>query len=94
MNRKLLNFLLEGLGAVFFVVLVGMLDLEGLTGQIGWPLALGLLPLVWLGLRYSAAASIVAAALAGLILALIHWGLNDIVAGVLWEVTPLLVVGI
>lgn len=94
MKRRLVNFLLEGLGALVLVVLLGWLNVEGHTVKLGFPLALGLLPLVWLGLRYSGAAALVFGALAGLLLSMFNWGWGSLVDGLLWELVPLMAVGV
>lgn len=94
MKRRLVNFLLEGLGALVLVVLLGWLNVEGHTVKLGFPLALGLLPLVWLGLRYSGAAALVFGTLSGLLLSMFNWGWGSLVDGLLWELVPLMAVGV
>lgn len=95
MNKRTTRLLMDGLIATALVVLWRAIGFEWQsTESLGVTLAIGLVPLIWLGLRHGSATAIVFAAIAGainLILSRPEW---DWITKILTEVTPLLAAGI
>lgn len=95
MNKRTIRLLIDGLIATALVVLWRASGFEWQsTEMLGVTLAIGLLPLIWLGLRHGSATAIVFAAIAGainLVLSRPEW---DWMTKILTEVTPLLAAGI
>lgn len=94
MNRRTIRLLTDGLIALALVVIVRLLNVEMITLDAGYGLALGLVPLVWLGIRHSAATAIVFAAIAGGVNAVFLSSPPTMTDRLSIELSPLLVTGL
>ncbi|MGX7141318.1 energy-coupled thiamine transporter ThiT [Facklamia languida] len=93
MNKRTSRQLADSLVAILLALLVTYF-LDGRLGiMIGYPMAVGLLPLVWLALRYGVASGIMVGALTGLILMALSQP-SDWVAAFLVKAVPWLGVGL
>lgn len=94
MNKRTVRLLTDCLLAVLLVVLWRAFRLEQSTFELGLPVAIGLLPLIWLALRYGAPTAIVFSALAGCINLIFANEYPDWSTRILVEITPLLATGL
>lgn len=94
MNKRMQRILIEMLLVILVTVGINF-GLNQLTGTTALLVAgLGLIGLVWLTLRHGSPTGIIAAAISGLAIGMMQWGVSDTTTLVLIGILPMLMVGL
>ncbi|MGY4104345.1 energy-coupled thiamine transporter ThiT [Ignavigranum ruoffiae] len=94
MNRRIFRQLIELLIASILSLVIVWLTRQSLEMDGVYFEALGLIPLIWLTLRYGAPLGILSGALTGFVLGSIDYGFNHLAVIFVYAVLPLLFVGL